>query len=168
MLGDLRYFISQQPRKWSQGIPWAEFWYNSSYHSAIKCCPFKVVYGVDPHAIMRYDQVTTTNNIELDIMLQQRDSVLKELQEQLQISQDQMKKNVGVEKWNFRLGTWCTWSYALTSNSPWLAASMKSSAPNNLGPIKLFRRWERWHTNPIFPKQQPYIICSTCHSSRRL
>lgn len=36
------------PRQWLQWLPWAEFCYNTSYHSALKDTPFRVVYGRDP------------------------------------------------------------------------------------------------------------------------
>ena len=30
-------------------MPTAEFWYNSSFHSAINDTPFKALYGTDPN-----------------------------------------------------------------------------------------------------------------------
>jgi hypothetical protein len=36
------------PAKWKRWLPLAEFWYNSSYHTALGCSPFKVLYGYDP------------------------------------------------------------------------------------------------------------------------
>ena len=44
----LRCFISSCPSKWIKWIGLAEFWYNTSYHSAIKMCPFQALYGRSP------------------------------------------------------------------------------------------------------------------------
>jgi hypothetical protein len=44
----LRCLAGDRPKTWLQWLPWAEYCYNSSYQTAIKCPPFKVVYGRDP------------------------------------------------------------------------------------------------------------------------
>lgn len=44
----LRCFIQGKPRSWSQWLPWAEFWHNTSYHTTSKTTPFKALYGRDP------------------------------------------------------------------------------------------------------------------------
>lgn len=41
----LRCFAGEKPRTWAQYLPWAEFSYNTSFHSAIQMSPFKAVYG---------------------------------------------------------------------------------------------------------------------------
>jgi hypothetical protein len=43
----LRCAIYDNPTKWKQWLPLAEFWYNSSYHTALGCSPFKALYGYD-------------------------------------------------------------------------------------------------------------------------
>lgn len=44
----LRCMCSRFPRKWSEWIPLAEWWYNTTYHSAIKRSPFEALYGYSP------------------------------------------------------------------------------------------------------------------------
>lgn len=41
----LRCMTSTQPKKWLYWLPLAEYWYNSSYHTAINKSPFEAVYG---------------------------------------------------------------------------------------------------------------------------
>ena len=41
----LRCFCSLQPKQWSKWLPWAEWSYNTSYHTATKLTPYEVVYG---------------------------------------------------------------------------------------------------------------------------
>jgi hypothetical protein len=41
--------IQENPKHWKHWLPLAEFWYNSSFHSAIGCSPFKALYGHDPN-----------------------------------------------------------------------------------------------------------------------
>jgi hypothetical protein len=44
----LRCAISNSPKQWRTWLPLAEIWYNSSYHTALGCSPFKALYGYDP------------------------------------------------------------------------------------------------------------------------
>jgi hypothetical protein len=44
----LRCFVHMCPRSWSQWIALAEFWYNTSTHSATDKSPFLVLYGHEP------------------------------------------------------------------------------------------------------------------------
>jgi hypothetical protein len=44
----LRCFAHACPKKWSQYLSLAEFWYNISPHSALKTSPFVALYGREP------------------------------------------------------------------------------------------------------------------------
>jgi hypothetical protein len=44
----LRCAAQDQPRQWRAWLPLAEFWYNSTFHTALGCSPFKALYGHEP------------------------------------------------------------------------------------------------------------------------
>lgn len=48
----LHCFSSRMPSSWAQWLPWAEFWYNSSFHSPINNTPFFAVYGKSPPKLL--------------------------------------------------------------------------------------------------------------------
>jgi len=50
----LRCFTYDNPKEWSKLLPWAEFWYNSSFHHSTGMTPFKVVYGKELPQIIKY------------------------------------------------------------------------------------------------------------------
>ena len=50
----LRCFCWEQPKNWMHYVSWTKYWYNTSYHGAVKCTPFEVVYGRPPPPITRY------------------------------------------------------------------------------------------------------------------
>ena len=47
----LRCITSDKPQMWSKWLPLAEYWYNTSYHSAALTSPFEIVYGQQPHLL---------------------------------------------------------------------------------------------------------------------
>jgi hypothetical protein len=44
----LRCSISSTLRQWIKWLSMVELWYNSNFHTALKCSPFKALYSVDP------------------------------------------------------------------------------------------------------------------------
>lgn len=45
----LRCAVQDNPKHWRKWIAMAEFWYNSSFHTALGCTPFKALYRVEPN-----------------------------------------------------------------------------------------------------------------------
>lgn len=50
----LRCFVSTNHKEWTKWLPWAEYWYNSSFHTSAGMTPFRVVYGRDPPMLLPY------------------------------------------------------------------------------------------------------------------
>lgn len=74
----LRCFVHQRPKQWSYLLPWAEYWYNTTYHSSTGMSPFKALYGREPPPLASYEKNSTPVQ-ELDVQLLERDQVLQEL-----------------------------------------------------------------------------------------
>ena len=84
-------FCGEKPKEWVKWIPWAEYWYNTTYQRALGVTPFQVVYGRLPPPLIYYGERDTTNSM-LDEQLKERDVVLGALREHLRVAQDKMKK----------------------------------------------------------------------------
>ena len=74
-----------------QVFAWAEYCYNTSFHSSLGMSPFKAVYGHDPPSILDY--IPTTATIEVgDQLLTQRQDLLQQLKDNLVKAQKRMKE----------------------------------------------------------------------------
>ncbi|WVZ17565.1 hypothetical protein V8G54_010547 [Vigna mungo] len=101
----LRCFTSQSPKNWVNFLPWAEYWYNTSFHHSIGMTPFKVVYGRDPPGLLRY-QPSPSDNPSVKDSLLARDALLNKLKENLFRAQQYMKHQADkkrIEK-HFQIG----------------------------------------------------------------
>lgn len=93
----LRCFCFEQPKQWAQWLAWAEFSYNSSYHTAIKCTPFRALYGRDPPPIIRYEGQQTPIDA-IDKLLEDRDAILDDLKMNLIRAQQKMQHQANTKK----------------------------------------------------------------------
>ena len=86
----LRYFTGDQPRKWLEWLPWAEYSYNTSFHSSTKMTHFEAVYGISPPNLLSY--IPGTAKVQaVDEYLRDRSTILRELQHNLNLARNRMK-----------------------------------------------------------------------------
>jgi hypothetical protein len=103
----LRCFITDQPRNWIAWLHWAEYWFNTSYHSSTGKTPFEVVYGRPPPVITRWVQgETRVETVQRD--LADRDEALRQLKTQLLKAQERMKMQADKKRVDrsFVVGEW--------------------------------------------------------------
>lgn len=50
----LRCFCSHKPKDWANRLHWAEFWFNTNWHTSTKLTPYHVVYGKLPPTVLTY------------------------------------------------------------------------------------------------------------------
>jgi hypothetical protein len=87
----LRCFTQDRPKQWVLWLPWAEFWYNTTWHSSIKMTPYEAVYGQPPPKLLSYI-LGTTNVAAVDELLRTREQILALLQQNNKQAQQRMKK----------------------------------------------------------------------------
>ncbi|PKU84655.1 hypothetical protein MA16_Dca022232 [Dendrobium catenatum] len=78
----LRCFAGEKPKHWVRWLPWAEYWYNTSFHKAAQVTPFKVLYGRDPPTLIQYKSHSTSVSL-VEQQLSERDEILGELKKHL-------------------------------------------------------------------------------------
>ena len=87
----LRCFASEQPKNWTYWIPWAELWYNTTFHVSTGMTLFEAVYGRKPPSLVRVLQgETRVEAMEAELM--DRDEALRQLKHHLSHAQELMRK----------------------------------------------------------------------------
>ncbi|XP_038687346.1 uncharacterized protein LOC119996729 [Tripterygium wilfordii] len=86
----LRCFVQDNPAHWLKFLPWAEYSYNTAYHTASGMTPFQALYGRLPPLIQKYFPGSTTCDA-VDHELITRDELLRLLKTNLQRAQLRMK-----------------------------------------------------------------------------
>jgi hypothetical protein len=103
----LRCFVHACPHHWRQWLPLAEFWYNTSYHSAIARSPFEALYGHAP----RHFGVINTNvcrSDDLATWLEERATMQALLKQHLERARQIMKHKADKHRSDrqFVMGDW--------------------------------------------------------------
>jgi hypothetical protein len=94
----LRCFVHACPAKWSKWLATAEFWYNSSEHSAIGRSPFEALYGYSPRLLAVPPIVETTPASELLGWSSDRSWMDELIQSHLYRAKHRMKKQADLHR----------------------------------------------------------------------
>jgi hypothetical protein len=79
-----------RPCSWLQWLPWAEFFYNSSFQTAIGISPFQVVYGRPPPTLLQF-QHGSASAVAVEAQLKDRNVFLAEICDRLLLAQELMR-----------------------------------------------------------------------------
>ena len=82
--------LFQEPKKWIKWLPLAELWYNTSYHSSLKCTPFHALYGYKPPQIGEF-AVDTSLSPEAALAISEREHMIQRLKANLAHAQSRIK-----------------------------------------------------------------------------
>ena len=86
----LRCFTCDQPQKWVDWIPWAEYSYNTTTHTSIGVSPFEIMYGITPPTLL--SNIPSITRVQVvDEFLRTKEEILCELCHNLIASLDHMK-----------------------------------------------------------------------------
>jgi hypothetical protein len=126
----LRCVTGDRPRAWVEWLPWAEYCYNTSFHTALRATPFEVVYGRPPPAILPYKPGTARTET-VDALLRSRDEDLAEVRQRLVQAQQISKKYYDAthREMEFKTGDW-VWLRLLHRTTK----SLDPHAKGKLGP----------------------------------
>lgn len=83
----LRCFVGGHPRSWVKWLAWAEWCFNTSYHTSSRFSPFELVYGYPPPHMVPYEVGSITiDSVEQSLI--KRDKVLVVLKCNLELAQN--------------------------------------------------------------------------------
>ncbi|XP_052879082.1 transposon Tf2-1 polyprotein isoform X1 [Gossypium arboreum] len=87
----LRCMTGEKPTAWASWLSLAEWWYNTTYHSAIQTTPYEALYGQDPPLHLPY-LAGASPVASVDRTLQHREVLRQVLKFHLTRAQDRMKQ----------------------------------------------------------------------------
>lgn len=99
----LRAMVSYRPKHWLKWLPLAEWWYNSTYNSAIKRSPYEALYGIQPrqmnmNAVQRL-RVQTVEEFQVnrEVMNQLLQQAIHSAQHKYKVYADQKRTEANFE-----------------------------------------------------------------------
>lgn len=137
----LRCFVHSCPTQWLHWLALAEYWYNTSFHSALGRTPFEALYGYTPRAF-GVSAATTTPITDLQSWLQDRDLMQRLIRQHLLRARQRMKSQAdkGRTERQFSVGDW-----VYVKLQPYVQSSLAARAHQKLsfkffGPYKIISK----------------------------
>jgi len=87
----LRCFCANKPHDWARWLPWAQFWYNTTWHSSTKTTLYQALYSRSPPSVAAYMPKAARLQLVEDELVD-RDIALQLLKGNLTKARDRMKK----------------------------------------------------------------------------
>lgn len=79
-----------RPRRRLWWLPWSEYYFNTSFQSALKTAPFEVVYGREPPPMVPFT-ASSAHVVAVEHQLKERGVFLVDIRESLLQAQDHKK-----------------------------------------------------------------------------
>jgi hypothetical protein len=137
----LRCFVSACPKRWLSYLSLTEYWYNTSYHSAIGMSPFEAMYGRPPwHFGLSVPNVAKAPGLE--DWLQERKSIIALIKQHLSHATLQMKSQAGKNRTEqqFAVGDWVCLKLQPYVQSSLEPRSNKKLAFKFFGPFQIMQK----------------------------
>jgi hypothetical protein len=137
----LRCITGDRPRAWLDWLPWAEYCYNTSFHSALRTTPFQVVYGRPSPQLLHYVP-SSAQTSTVDTLLQERDSFLADVRERLIQAQAYAKKHYDANhrSLEFNIGEWVWLRLLHRPTQSLLPGRRNKLSPKFAGPFQILER----------------------------
>lgn len=126
----LRCFCGAKAKDWVRWLPWAEYWYNTTWKAPTGMTPFEIVYGRPPPTLIHYIPGTAkAQQVEEDLI--DRDRTLIILKDNLLRAQERMKFFADRKRTerSFEVG-----DQVLLKLQPYRQTSIRGSMSQKLGP----------------------------------
>ena len=93
----LRCFVMHHPKAWYQWLSWAEYSFNTSFHSSTGMTPFEIIYGRPPPTLLGYDHGVSPV-ASVDSLMKDRDRILTTLKASLLRAQQSMADRANAKR----------------------------------------------------------------------
>jgi hypothetical protein len=108
----LRCATCSTPRQWLKWLPLAELWYNSTFHTSLKCSTFKALYRIEPSMGM-VPSTSDSDHVPVQHIFHEGRQFLDLLKHNMTKVQNRMKDNDDKKQVieSFRWGSWSCLNY---------------------------------------------------------
>ena len=129
------------PQEWARWLPLAEYWYNTTYHSADRMTPYEILYGQPPPTHIPYLQGTSVFD-SVDRSLQHREMIISKIKENLTKAQLRMKQQADKHRSEreFDVDTWVYLKLQPYRQQSIASRPNQKLAAKYFGPYKILKR----------------------------